>query len=107
MQKVNKAMKILLNYFDTVLDEVIFKEVNYSLVDTPVWTDRATELVRELVVARETLNIAEEKRRALEKDLRDVSIRVNLFEKILLRVGIDKRRIALKIKYILNSSFWV
>lgn len=67
-----------------ILDEVIFRKVDYSLVDTPVWTDRAAELVKELIVARETLNIAEEKRRALEKDLRDVSIRVNLFEKILI-----------------------
>lgn len=67
-----------------ILDKVVFREVDYSLVDTPVWTDRATELVRELVIARETLTIAEEKRRALEKDLRDVSIRVNLFEKILI-----------------------
>jgi len=67
-----------------ILEDVIFREIDYSLLDTPVWTDRATELVQELVVARETIAVAEEKRRALEKDLRDVSIRVNLFEKILI-----------------------
>lgn len=67
-----------------VLEEVVFREADYSLFDTPVWTDRATELVRDLIVARETLVVAEEKRRALEKDLRDVSIRVNLFEKVLI-----------------------
>lgn len=67
-----------------ILDRVVFKETDYSLLETPIWTDRATELVRDLVVARETIVIAEEKRRALEKDLRDVSIRVNLFEKILI-----------------------
>jgi V/A-type H+-transporting ATPase subunit D len=67
-----------------ILDEVVFREANYSLFDTPSWTDQATKLIRELVVARETLIVAEEKRRALEKDLRDVSIRVNLFEKVLI-----------------------
>lgn len=67
-----------------ILEEVVFKETHYSLFDTPIWTDRATELVRDLIVARETIVVAEEKRRALEKDLRDVSIRVNLFEKVLI-----------------------
>ncbi|HSX26484.1 MAG TPA: V-type ATP synthase subunit D [Chlamydiales bacterium] len=67
-----------------ILDKVIFRDPDYFLFDTPVWTDRATELLRELVTAREKMNIAEEKRRALEKELREVSIRVNLFEKILI-----------------------
>lgn len=54
------------------------------MFDSPVWADRATELVRELATQREKVHIAEEKRRALEKELREVSIRVNLFEKILI-----------------------
>lgn len=64
--------------------KILFKEPEYFLFDTPAWTERATELLRELVTLRERLNIAEEKRRALEKELREVSIRVNLFEKILI-----------------------
>jgi V/A-type H+-transporting ATPase subunit D len=67
-----------------VFEEVIFHEPDYFLFDTPAWTDRATELVRELVVSREMVNICAEKKRALEKELREVSIRVNLFEKILI-----------------------
>jgi V/A-type H+-transporting ATPase subunit D len=67
-----------------LLDKVVFRPNEYSLFDTPAWTDRATELLRELVTVRETINIGEEKRRALEKELRDVSIRVNLFEKVLI-----------------------
>ena len=67
-----------------ILEQVVFKEVPYFLFDTPVWVDRAIELTRGLIIDRETLVIADEKRRALEKDLRDVSIRVNLFEKILI-----------------------
>jgi V/A-type H+-transporting ATPase subunit D len=64
--------------------KVVFREPEYFLFDTPVWTDSATDLLRELITAREKINVAEEKRRALEKELREVSIRVNLFEKILI-----------------------
>jgi V/A-type H+-transporting ATPase subunit D len=66
------------------LQQVVFREPEYFLFDTPVWTDRATEMLRDLVTAREKITIAKEKRRALEKELREVSIRVNLFEKILI-----------------------
>lgn len=67
-----------------IFDNVVFQEDDYFLFDTPVWTDSATKIVRELVVFREKVHIAEEKKRALEKELREVSIRVNLFEKILI-----------------------
>ena len=67
-----------------IFDSIVFKEANYSLFDTPAWTDQATEILREFSVTREKIRIAEEKKRALEKELRAVSIRVNLFEKILI-----------------------
>ncbi len=67
-----------------ILDKIVFRPSEYSLFDTPAWTDRATELLRELVTVRETMHIGQEKKRALEKELRDVSIRVNLFEKVLI-----------------------
>lgn len=67
-----------------IFDRIVFREPQYSLFDTPVWTDQATEILREFATAREKMSIAEEKKRALEKELRAVSIRVNLFEKILI-----------------------
>jgi V/A-type H+-transporting ATPase subunit D len=67
-----------------LLDEVVFKEADYFLFDTPVWTEKATEILREMVEMREIVAVQEEKKRALEKELREVSIRVNLFEKILI-----------------------
>ncbi len=67
-----------------VFQKIIFREPEYFLFDTPVWTEPATEQLRDLVTAKEKINVAEEKRRALEKELREVSIRVNLFEKILI-----------------------
>jgi V/A-type H+-transporting ATPase subunit D len=67
-----------------IFDKVVFREPEYFLFDTPVWTERSTEILRELVTAREKTAIAEEKKRALEKELREVSTRVNLFEKVLI-----------------------
>jgi V/A-type H+/Na+-transporting ATPase subunit D len=67
-----------------ILEKVVFRDPGYFLFDTPAWTERATEILRELVTAREKISIAIEKKRALQKELREVSIRVNLFEKILI-----------------------
>lgn len=67
-----------------IFDSITFREADYALFDTPIWTDQATEILREFATAREKMSIAEEKKRALEKELRAVSIRVNLFEKILI-----------------------
>lgn len=67
-----------------IFKSINFKEPEYFLFDTPAWTEGATLILRELVTAREKISIAEEKKRALEKELREVSIRVNLFEKVLI-----------------------
>jgi V/A-type H+-transporting ATPase subunit D len=84
-----------------IFQEVVFREPEYFLFDTPVWTDRATDLVRDLVTAREKIAIAQEKKRALEKELREVSIRVNLFEKILIPRSLENIK---KIKIFLGDQ---
>lgn len=84
-----------------IFQEVVFREPEYFLFDTPVWTDRAAEMVRDLATAREKISIAEEKRRALEKELREVSIRVNLFEKILIPRSLENIK---KIKIFLGDQ---
>jgi V/A-type H+/Na+-transporting ATPase subunit D len=67
-----------------IFENIVFQEASYSFFDTPAWTDTAIDVLRELATIREKISIAEEKKRALEKELRAVSIRVNLFEKILI-----------------------
>jgi len=67
-----------------IFQKVVFREPEYFLFDTPPWTEGASAFLRELVTAREKMNVAEEKKRSLEKELREVSIRVNLFEKVLI-----------------------
>ncbi len=65
-------------------EQIIFQDADYFLFDTPLWTDPALMLIKKLVEAKERVKVAEEKKRALEKELREVSIRVNLFEKVLI-----------------------
>jgi V/A-type H+-transporting ATPase subunit D len=67
-----------------IFEKVLFHEPYYSLFDTPPWLDSAVEGLRGFVVIREKLNIAKMRKKALEKELREVSIRVNLFEKIMI-----------------------
>lgn len=67
-----------------LFQEVVFAEPDYSLFDTPVWYESAMDAMRKLLSIQENIRVVEEKKTALEKELRDVSIRVNLFEKILI-----------------------
>ena len=65
-------------------DDVLFEPFTYQLIDTPAWIDGVISSMKQLVIANARISIAEEKKNALEKELREVSIRVNLFEKILI-----------------------
>lgn len=65
-------------------EEVLFEPMEYTLFDTPPWLDVVIENLKRLIVTKTRKEIAEEKKEALEKELREVSIRVNLFEKILI-----------------------
>ena len=67
-----------------IFQQVVFQESSYFLFDTPVWLDSGITGLRDLISIREKIRIAEEKKALLEKELREVSIRVNLFEKILI-----------------------
>lgn len=65
-------------------DAVEFEPLEYSLFDTPVWFESAVKGLQKLAEAKVRLEVAKEKKAALEEELRQVSIRVNLFEKILI-----------------------
>jgi V/A-type H+-transporting ATPase subunit D len=65
-------------------ESVEFEELSYNLFETPPWVDAAIIGLRKLSELRIHIGIVEEQKRALEKELREVSIRVNLFEKILI-----------------------
>ncbi len=64
--------------------EVIFPIPTYSLFVTPLWWDKALIEMKQLISRKEENDIIRKKKVILQKELRDVSIRVNLFEKILI-----------------------
>ncbi len=67
-----------------VYEKVIFAEYSYPLFDASVWAPSAIEALRLLIEMRERLKVARQKKELLEAELRAVSIRVNLFEKIMI-----------------------
>lgn len=79
-------------------EDVIFTKFDYTLFDTPIWWDSAIEKLQAMLKAKEQVHVAEQKCQILEHELREVSIRVNLFEKILIprtEANIKKIRIFL------------
>ncbi len=67
-----------------VFEDLVFAQVTFSLFATPVWMEYAIDQIKELILFREKIKIAVKRKEALEKELREVSIRVNLFEKIMI-----------------------
>lgn len=65
-------------------DSILFKPLQFDLLDTPLWWDEALRQLKRLLEIEQNLLVAEERKRLLAAELRSVSIRVNLFEKILI-----------------------
>lgn len=84
VDKVHKRWENIAGVEVPECEGVDFVELEYSLFDTPPWVDAAVADLRKLVRSQVDVQVAEEKRDALERELREVSIRVNLFEKILI-----------------------
>ncbi len=64
-----------------IFKEVIFKPFEYSFFIKPIWVDIAYEELRKIVVEREKLRIIRKRIELLAEELRQTSIKVNLFEK--------------------------
>ena len=83
VQEVRKGSENIAGVEVPIFEEVIFHPSNYSLFATSPWVDGAVNGLRAMVTALERVKVAREKKAALEHELREVSIRVNLFEKVL------------------------
>lgn len=84
VDKVEKRYDNIAGVEVPYFESISFHEVDYGLFDTPAWIDSAILSLRGLAEGKVRVMIAEEKKAALEEELRMVSIRVNLFEKILI-----------------------
>lgn len=80
---------------------ITFADFEYTLFDTPAWLDTVVKGVRGLSEAQIKIDIAREKKAALDNELREVSIRVNLFEKILIPRALNNIK---KIKVFLGDQ---
>ena len=66
------------------VDTVLFQRFDYDLYDTPPWLDKLVEELRTYRHATIKSAVADERIAILSRELREVSIRVNLFEKVLI-----------------------
>jgi len=81
---VNKRFENIAGVEVPYYENIDFAHFEYRLFDAPPWVDAAIMQLRRLAEAKAEVEVAEEKKAALEKELREVSIRVNLFEKVLI-----------------------
>jgi V/A-type H+-transporting ATPase subunit D len=65
-------------------EEVLYKQVLYSLFATPAWLDQALDVLKRLVSLREEVKVLMRKEALLREELRTTTQRVNLFEKKLI-----------------------
>lgn len=66
------------------LEGIEFAEMKRDVSNSPLWSKGAEEMLRDRARCEQAAKIAQERADALNKELREVSIRVNLFEKILI-----------------------
>jgi V/A-type H+-transporting ATPase subunit D len=81
-----------------VFDSIEFSKLSYNLYDTPAWFDLVLEKLKEKATFSAQLEILDKRKKLLEKEFKEVSIRLNLFEKVLIpraRENIKKIKIYL------------
>ncbi len=84
VQEVRKAYENVAGVELPRLESVEFAPISLSLFESPPWADGLVILVKQFLVAIERAGVGEQKLKALQQELREVSTRVNLFEKILI-----------------------
>ena len=84
VQEVVKQVENIAGLDVPIFESVRFAPLAYAGAQIPLWWDFALEEMKNVVVIKEKLHVLHIKRSLLEKELREVSIRVNLFEKVLI-----------------------
>jgi V/A-type H+-transporting ATPase subunit D len=101
VEKVHSSHENIAGVEIPVFESVDFEAPSYSLFATPIWFESAIGGLQRLIIAREKIKVAQARKAALEKELKEVSIRVNLFEKILIPRSISNIK---KIKIFLSDQ---
>jgi len=67
-----------------VVANVEYEVSDYSRLSTPLWVDAGLEFLKQLLELREQMKVLYEQEAVLQKELRKVTQRVNLFEKVMI-----------------------
>lgn len=67
-----------------VFDSITFSKLSYNLFDTPAWFDLIVEKLKQKASLNAQMQVLEARKKLLEKEYKEVSIRLNLFEKVLI-----------------------
>jgi V/A-type H+-transporting ATPase subunit D len=84
VKKISKRYENIAGTEVPYFEGIEFEPFTYNLFETPPWVDAAVVELRQLTEMQAQVQVVQELKQALEKELREVSIRVNLFEKILI-----------------------
>lgn len=76
-----------------ILAAVEYEVTDFSRLSTPPWIDAGLEFLKELLELREQVKILHEQEAVLQKELRKVTQRVNLFEKVMIPLSKENIRL--------------
>ena len=65
-----------------VFKELDFKDIEWNLLETPLWIDKGIAALKELITFDAEVAVLQRRRKLLHDELRTTSQRVNLFEKV-------------------------
>jgi V/A-type H+/Na+-transporting ATPase subunit D len=65
-----------------VFKDITFTETDYDFLATPLWVDRALDILKEIIILDAEIIVLREQADLLGEELRITSQRVNLFEKV-------------------------
>jgi len=75
------------------VSNVEYEISDFSRLSTPPWVDAGLEFLKELLELREQVKILHEQEKLLQKELRKVTQRVNLFEKVMIPLAKENIRL--------------
>jgi V/A-type H+-transporting ATPase subunit D len=98
VERIELHEKRILGTVVPILAEIYWSKTDYSLLATPHWVDGAIDVIRQMTRQRLEVVFATERVRRIDRAIRVVVQRVNLFQKVLLPTAkseIQRIRIAL------------
>lgn len=84
LSSIEKEMENIAGVEVPILKSCSFHPYTYDLYDTPPWLDAFVEELRAFKLLAVKISVSDDRLAILNRELRDVYIRVNLFEKVLI-----------------------